>query len=48
VTGIIKGYQRNGEFELFIPQGADYQVYFIGKDERKRGKKANKMEKTCV
>jgi len=39
VTGIIKGYQRNGEFEFFVFQGTDYQMYFIRTDERKRGAK---------
>jgi len=39
VTDIIKRYQRNGEFEFFVSQGADYQMYFIRTDERNRGTK---------
>jgi hypothetical protein len=35
VTDIIKGYESNGEFEFFVSQGADYQVYFIDEVERK-------------
>jgi len=44
VTGIIKGYQRNGEFEFFVSQGADYEMYFVRTDERKRGMKQMRWE----
>jgi hypothetical protein len=30
---------RNGDFEFFVPQGADYQICFTRNDVRRRGRK---------